>query len=852
MGDCYVRHEDRIARIFGMYGKFLERHPVKILVISITVNCLLGLGMLRLEVESGAERLYTPVNSQASKDRSFLENIYPSSSEFYAHKETADFAEVLILTKDRGNMLTSTFLDDVTSVDEFVRNSISITQSGTVYKFSDVCAKQSSACVVSGDIVLSSEFKQMMLANNITYPEFNQTSISSLFASPSASNGVLTSAIGLKLTYYLRSSYSEQWEKEFVKTIPNAVVNISELAYSYSDALDNELEENIGGDILFYSLTMTFMMTYACIATSRLNGNCIADRSLLGQAGVLAAVLSILSSFGFVSLIGVKFMSIVGVMPFLIIGIGIDDVFILMSGIADAESIEKSSVSDRISFMMRTSGIAITITSITDFLAFSIGASSVFISVRNFCIYTGVAVLFCYINQITIFSSCIVINEKRIKDNRHCVACWTRTKDKESLQMDGKTGCSLYACAGYPPKDRSDVDSPLEKYPKRLIQFVMKYLVLKIAILVIFAIYLGFSIYGVVHLDQGLSLQNLVTEDSFFYKYSMWRENYFRSEVVMSFNVKTTRTYSSSWTQGVIASILTTAKQDKDIDPSFELNWLTAFKQSALYVDTSESAFITALQTFLTNVPLYASDVVIDSSGPSITSSRFYLKTNNIPSTYDQGQMMLRMREVTANSAIPMIVYSPPFIFFEQFVEILPSTLQTVGIAIVVIIIVTILFMPHPTLIIIVGVTLFTILLGVFGFMFFWDISLSSISMIHLVMTVGFSVDFSAHICHAYLAVDADDRATKVDLSLDRSGGPIFNAAFSTLLGVSILGFANSYIFKTFGKMMFLVIFFGLAHSVLLIPTVLSFIGPLKARKVKPDEKAQLERENSKSSSSPI
>lgn len=130
----------------------------------------------------------------------------------------------------------------------------------------------------------------------------------------------------------------------------------------------------------------------------------------------------------------------------------------------------------------------------------------------------------------------------------------------------------------------------------------MKYLVLKIAILVIFAIYFGFSIYGVVHLDQGLSLQNLVTEDSFFYKYSMWREKYFRSEIVMSFNVKTTQTYSSSWTQGVIASVFTTAKQDKDIDPSFELNWLTAFKQSALYDDTSESAFITALQTFLTNV----------------------------------------------------------------------------------------------------------------------------------------------------------------------------------------------------------------------------------------------------------
>lgn len=466
----------------------------------------------------------------------------------------------------------------------------------------------------------------------------------------------------------------------------------------------------------------------------------------------------------------------------------------------------------------------------------------------------GVAVLFCYINQITIFAACIVINEKRIKGNRHCVACCIKTKDRDTLKMDGKTGCSLYACAGYQPKDRSDVDSPLEKYPKRLIQILMKYLVSKIVILVIFAIYIGFSIYGVVHLDQGLSLRNLVTEDSFFYKYSTWDENYFTSEVVMSFNVKTTQTYSSAWTQGVIAAVLTTAKQDKDIDSSFELNWLTAFKQSALYDDSSESAFITALQTFLTNVPLYASDVVIDSAGSRITSSRFYLKTNNIPSTYDQGQMMLRMREVTTNSAIPMIVYSPPFIFFEQFVEILPSTLQTVGIAIAVIIVVTILFMPHPTLILIVGVTLFTILLGVFGFMYFWDISLSSISMIHLVMTVGFSVDFSAHICHAYLAVEAEDRATKVALALDRSGGPIFNAAFSTLLGVSILGFANSYIFKTFGKMMFLVIFFGLAHSVLLIPAVLSFIGPLKSRQVNPDKKLK-EHElevNIKESSNPI
>lgn len=71
------------------------------------------------------------------------------------------------------------------------------------------------------------------------------------------------------------------------------------------------------------------------------------------------------------------------------LGIGIDDVFILMFGIVDVEFIEKLSVFDWISFMMRISGIVIIIILIMDFLVFLIGVSLVFISVRNFCIYIG-------------------------------------------------------------------------------------------------------------------------------------------------------------------------------------------------------------------------------------------------------------------------------------------------------------------------------------------------------------------------------------------------------------------------------------------------------------------------------
>lgn len=72
-----------------------------------------------------------------------------------------------------------------------------------------------------------------------------------------------------------------------------------------------------------------------------------------------------------------------------IIGIGIDDMFILMSGIAESQSLSEISVEERMKSMLRKSAISITITSVTNILAFCVGATSVFISIRNFCIYTG-------------------------------------------------------------------------------------------------------------------------------------------------------------------------------------------------------------------------------------------------------------------------------------------------------------------------------------------------------------------------------------------------------------------------------------------------------------------------------
>lgn len=202
--------------------------------------------------------------------------------------------------------------------------------------------------------------------------------------------------------------------------------------------------------------------------------------------------------------------------------------------------------------------------------------------------------------------------------------------------------------------------------------------------------------------------------------------------------------------------------------------------------------------------------------------------TNDIKDSYMQGELMLRIRKLTESSNLGIFSFSPAFIYFEQYVAVLPNTLQTVGISVVAVLIVTSIFLSNALVILLVTLSMAFIMLGIFGFMHLWGLSLSSITMIHLIMSVGFSVDYTAHICHAFLTVDGENRNERVNEAIILSGGPIFNGAMSSLIGIIMLAFSESYVFTSFFKVMVLVILFGLGQAIFFLPVILSLIGPNK------------------------
>jgi hypothetical protein len=150
------------------------------------------------------------------------------------------------------------------------------------------------------------------------------------------------------------------------------------------------------------------------------------------------------------------------------------------------------------------------------------------------------------------------------------------------------------------------------------------------------------------------------------------------------------------------------------------------------------------------------------------------------------------------------------------------------------------IFIPNILCCAWVALSIVSIEAGVAGYMALWGVNLDSISMINLIMCIGFSVDFTAHICYAYMSSKGSTPEERVKESLYALGLPIIQGASSTILAVISLVLAGSYIFLVFFKMVFLVVFFGAMHGLFLLPVLLSLFGPgscTASRKQKPAEK---------------
>ena len=133
---------------------------------------------------------------------------------------------------------------------------------------------------------------------------------------------------------------------------------------------------------------------------------------------------------------GLSYSPMHSLVPTLLVGLGVDDMFILVQSWNNLVSYFASlynhyncinnvkddmpgvDLSEKVGHAMRHAGLGITVTSVTDVLVFLIGGTTVLPSLRSYSIYTGVGISFTYLLQITFFLAWFSIDQKRINERR--------------------------------------------------------------------------------------------------------------------------------------------------------------------------------------------------------------------------------------------------------------------------------------------------------------------------------------------------------------------------------------------------------------------------------------------------
>ncbi|KHJ83909.1 hypothetical protein OESDEN_16384 [Oesophagostomum dentatum] len=114
-------------------------------------------------------------------------------------------------------------------------------------------------------------------------------------------------------------------------------------------------------------------------------------------------MLAMLSATGLLLWCGWKFQSIIVAALFLVLSVGVDDVFIILRAWDRTNADDE--VPERLALTLEEAGPSILISSLTNAMAFFIGMTSQTPAVRSFSLYSAIAILICFFYQLIMFSA---------------------------------------------------------------------------------------------------------------------------------------------------------------------------------------------------------------------------------------------------------------------------------------------------------------------------------------------------------------------------------------------------------------------------------------------------------------
>ena len=385
-----------LERFFGWFGEGIAKHPLITISFCLVFVSVCSVGFLWFQSESRTVKLFIPQSSQAIDDL--------NTAEKYFRIKNREEIILLVASSDHPNVLAPDCLRQALKAHHAVVE---------LESYSDFCVtlKGAKANSVEDCMMISPlEFLQFNESNlngktliqvqNEINRAYNNSGVlmrngrpfwynfNRMFGRTVRNDRGITEAKAIQMVYLMRDPSNEdmnekvlEWEKTFINKVSSLVDRLScfEVHYSSERSMDDAIAESSGSDITLVSITFTLMITFACVMLGKFL-NPLTGHSLLANAGVFAVALGILAGFGLAMWCRIPFVSMVGVLPFLVLGIGIDDIFIIVDEL-DRQPRDMSTI-NIIKTVMAHSGATVTMTTITDLVAFAVSTSTQFPAIR--------------------------------------------------------------------------------------------------------------------------------------------------------------------------------------------------------------------------------------------------------------------------------------------------------------------------------------------------------------------------------------------------------------------------------------------------------------------------------------
>ncbi|KAE8745772.1 hypothetical protein FOCC_FOCC007488 [Frankliniella occidentalis] len=592
------------------------------------------------------------------------------------------------------------------------------------------------------------------------------------------------------------------------------------------------------------------------------------------------------TSFGIIALS--YFLMIVYAVPFLVLAVGVDNLFILVATherlLSASKEAQPRPCPERIGRTLGESGPAMLLSTLAEGSCFLIGASSSMPAVRSFALLAALSLAINFVMQCTVLMAVLALDEHRMLCNRLDLFCCCSVRSASRMKREQARGSRL-----------------VERLFEHVLAPALMNRWVRVAVPVFFVCLFIGTLPCLPRVDVGLDQSLAMTKDSYVYKYFENMKELLSIGPPVYFVITQGLNYTDPAHQNLVcggigcsADSLATAVQSASksaaishiarpasswLDDAFD--WATLencckeFASNGSFcphnreapectscsvsVDKSTNRPSAAdlrkyIPGFLTDIPdencakgglaAYSQGVnyVLDEYGQADVGASYFMGYHTpVRTSADYYEALRAARKISAkvekaiNSQLELaepvrvFPYSIFYVYYEQYLTILWDTASSLIYSWVVLaLVMTLLNGLDMRASAIVSAIVLAIVMEMLALMTVWGIPLNAVSAVNLVVAMGIAVEFNSHIMHAFQQSVKGDRTARAKEALVETGSSVFSGIFLTkFCGIVVLAFAPIQMLEVFYFRMYLgMVLISAIHGLILLPVLLSYIGP--------------------------